>query len=424
MAGACTALLRVAGARCSLSPRESRVERVEANKKSELRLVSPSSNLTKSPSCLWTLPQHSIWATRTCFHYSQHTHSTTSKQQAPRSEVPLSALSPTSFPLLQLSPPEFHSPPTTSSDTSTHSFRMHSRPTPEHRVPVSYSPLSSSHPNKSPRRRVNSPLSTPQGGLQVAAHDAATWLGGRVGHSSLRRWMVLAGLSFAGVVLLSSSSSTAAELSTYGYPSSGRWSLWRSKQEDDTGVPPRVDRSTLEKLRLLEIHFGADEDDPTEGDPDGVSYSGRRTGRDPDAPPLVAEIPEPVKVSATAPPPLEKIPADVLDERTCGARDGQGCQFLVPAWLGAFSPFLLSLFPLIPFSLTRRARNEGSAAPVPTWSPRPRPQPHPRPAERIQVPPRMLLQEPLRLLLLVLLPCRPRHPHHLPRRLCRVDSAA
>ncbi|GAA5858438.1 hypothetical protein JCM8547_007310 [Rhodosporidiobolus lusitaniae] len=220
---------------------------------------------------------------------------------------------------------------------------MHSRMSPDHRVPVHYSAASSSPSSSTPlssrpRRRQSQHGATTPAQLVAAAQR---WLGGRVGHWGLRRWMVVAGLSTLALLLVSSSSSSSDELNTTTAGASRGWGLWRGRAEeqDDDDEPPVVDRSALEKLRLLEIHFGADEEDDGDhadggGNLDQASYSVRGRLRDPDAPPLVAEIPEVVKVNPSAPPPLAKMPADVLDEQTCGARNGAGCQFLVPAWLG------------------------------------------------------------------------------------------
>ncbi|GAA5891340.1 hypothetical protein JCM6882_004662 [Rhodosporidiobolus microsporus] len=224
---------------------------------------------------------------------------------------------------------------------------MHSRsPSDSHRVNV-YSATSSSsssssiHPRDSlprPRRRPSS-HGHAAGGLSALGHGAAAWLTGRVGRTGLRRWMLVAGVCFAGAVWVSSSSTSGDVDSASGGSS---WSLLRSGAVQDadsdavggTGGDPLVDRTALEKLRLLEIHFGADEEEPAE-DLTGPSSTTRRL-RDPDAPPLVAEIPEagkpnPAAVVGGA---MSIVPAEVLDEETCGAANGEGCQFLVPAWLG------------------------------------------------------------------------------------------
>jgi len=87
---------------------------------------------------------------------------------------------------------------------------------------------------------------------------------------------------------------------------------------------PKVDRTALEKMRLLEIHDGVDE----EHDQD-VRTKNQALAR----PPVVKEIPEIEKGSALTPK-FDKVPAEILDREVCGASKGHGCQFLVPAWLG------------------------------------------------------------------------------------------
>ncbi|GAA5871372.1 hypothetical protein JCM16303_000735 [Sporobolomyces ruberrimus] len=90
---------------------------------------------------------------------------------------------------------------------------------------------------------------------------------------------------------------------------------------------PRVDRSALDKLRLLEIHNGIDDENPE-------SHEHSRNWAL-DQPPAVAEIPEIEKPNPLLPVSrLDKVPAEILDEQVCGASKGHGCQFLVPAWLG------------------------------------------------------------------------------------------
>ncbi|GAA5929580.1 uncharacterized protein JCM15063_004190 [Sporobolomyces koalae] len=145
------------------------------------------------------------------------------------------------------------------------------------------------------------------------------WLQGRVARTGIRRWLVIVVVAL-GIVWLSRKSSHAS------------WSRAHALL-DRIGQPveelPRVDRSALDKLRLLEIHHGADEDDDHALAPDPPAHDRL------DRPPLVAEIPEPDKPSALAPVlRLDKIPADILDEQVCGAAPGHSCQFLVPAWLG------------------------------------------------------------------------------------------
>ncbi|GAA6000413.1 hypothetical protein JCM10207_008001 [Rhodosporidiobolus poonsookiae] len=172
-----------------------------------------------------------------------------------------------------------------------------------------------------PRRRTSLPPTDP--------HSLMRWLVGRLGS---RRALALAGLSACALVFLLYSATGSAD----ALAPSPRSSWWRAAAppvlEDDPD-PPVVERTTLEKLRLLEIHFGADEDEPTH-DLTGTGY-GARPARDPDAPPLVVDIPDVVKPNPALDPAVQgRVPADVLDEQVCGARDGQTCQFLIPAWLG------------------------------------------------------------------------------------------
>jgi len=172
------------------------------------------------------------------------------------------------------------------------------------------------------------------------------WLSGRIGRTGIRRWFILAGMGLCIILLHHSysSSRTSANdlLQRIGLP-----------QEE----LPKVDRSALDKLRLLEIHNGADEDEEEQdfdGSDDGDGYEqssrsrgarGRKAAAILDRPPTVAEIPEPDKPNPLAPPRLDKIPAEILDQQVCGATHGHGCQFLVPAWLGKHSPFRITVIP-------------------------------------------------------------------------------
>ncbi|KAM0747233.1 hypothetical protein T439DRAFT_350076 [Meredithblackwellia eburnea MCA 4105] len=111
----------------------------------------------------------------------------------------------------------------------------------------------------------------------------------------------------------------------------------RHKESWEDDEVPKVERSALEKLRLLDIYFGADEDDQDGlgGDriPEEVKRPapGARKGGI-DQPPVVAYIPDAIRLdtnSATAR--LPRVPADILDLDTCGT---PRCSFLFPAWLG------------------------------------------------------------------------------------------
>ncbi|GAA5862635.1 hypothetical protein JCM3774_001086 [Rhodotorula dairenensis] len=284
---------------------------------------------------------------------------------------------------------------------------MHQRaPSHSYRIPVAASPPPPSHlhlgaaspsqPSATatprPRKRHTSdddPLLAAgayagAGAGLASQHDhAAGWITSRLGgRPALKRWMLVAlGVSASYALLhAATSDSSAAPATTTGSArtSSTFASWWSTKTKggaavgrdpdqddlDDWLQPPRVDRSALEKLRLLEIHYGADDEDGgdteegdrgTAGEGDaGALRPGNRggaegargvsDGRGPaaggqllastDAPPLVAEIPEFVKPDPLAPPAPERIPADVLDRRVCGAVNGDSCRFLVPAWLG------------------------------------------------------------------------------------------
>lgn len=165
--------------------------------------------------------------------------------------------------------------------------------------------------------------------------DARGWLGGRIGRGTfgVRRWTLLVG--FAALF--------------------GLWTLLVGEGEgifgggqalgDDVEVP-KVDRTALDKLRLLELHLGADEENeadegmPSRDEPaprvpqrPKVQFQKPAEVRD-DAPPLVAEIPNVFKPDPLAPPPLPRMQAAALDAEVCPERDGAPCSFLVPAWLG------------------------------------------------------------------------------------------
>lgn len=265
------------------------------------------------------------------------------------------------------------------------------------------SALASSRPRT---RRAGAHAGSARGAVHAYSHDAATWLTARVGRTGLRRWMLVTLVSFGAAFLWSSSGSSPDA----GAPQANSW--WsalagaRARGGPDPDAVPVVDRTALEKLRLLEIHFGADEDDPALDAHDDLEPAARypaqrKRPHDLDRPPLVVDIPEWVKPNPSAPPPPDKVPADALDAEVCGAQEGQRCQFLIPAWLGACfrSPFFASCTSLT-LLYSRRARDKGAAAPVPARAARSCPEPHSRPAQRFSFSPRYLLQEPVRILLL------------------------
>jgi len=191
-----------------------------------------------------------------------------------------------------------------------------------------------------PRRFSSGALLPHHSPLRTAYDHAATWLTARVlGRTTLRRWMLVVALGLGAALYLTRSGALA-----HWTPRKG--AADRRVALTDDGIPV-VDRSTLDKLRLLEIHLGADEDDPAIDPVDehrDVRYTAR-TGpggkHDLDRPPLVVDIPDYVKPDPSAPVNPDKVPADVLDYDVCGATDGRPCQFLIPAWLGA-SPLSLS----------------------------------------------------------------------------------
>ncbi|GAA5918023.1 hypothetical protein JCM8208_005215 [Rhodotorula glutinis] len=232
---------------------------------------------------------------------------------------------------------------------------MHSHsPSQSYRIPVSSSspihPSSSStssgllrsagSPSRDYLSRPRARRSTSTGGyrphhspLRNAYDHAATWLTARVvGRTGLRRWMLVVALGLGAALYLTRSSAAAP-----WNPRKGATD--RRVAHSPEGVPV-VDRSTLDKLRLLEIHLGADEDDPAIVPIDehrDVRYTARKgpaRAHDLDRPPLVVDIPDYVKPDPSAPVNPDKVPADVLDYDVCGATDGRPCQFLVPAWLG------------------------------------------------------------------------------------------
>ena len=141
-----------------------------------------------------------------------------------------------------------------------------------------------------------------------------SWLSGRGARGTSRRWVLIA----AGVTVLL---------------------LWRAVRGSTSAEPkslvdleevPVVDRAALEKLRLLEIHYGADEDTV------GSGGDSRAQDADPhgDSPPVVANIPLEAVRGQVTPVRMSKVPADLLDNEFCPTRAGQPCAFLVPAWLG------------------------------------------------------------------------------------------
>ncbi|GAA5898147.1 uncharacterized protein JCM6883_000938 [Sporobolomyces salmoneus] len=143
------------------------------------------------------------------------------------------------------------------------------------------------------------------------------WLSARIGRMGFKRWLIIYAIG-ALLFWFNLNRSTSHAPSTAG------------DDDERIGLPqlelPKVDRSALEKLRLLEIHEGVDEEHDQETQPRNKAL---------DRPPLVKEIPEIEKGSALLSGRFDKVPAEILDREVCGATaKGHGCQFLVPAWLG------------------------------------------------------------------------------------------
>ncbi|GAA5957073.1 hypothetical protein JCM3765_005399 [Sporobolomyces pararoseus] len=151
------------------------------------------------------------------------------------------------------------------------------------------------------------------------------WITTRMARMGFRRWFLLYGIGLF-VLYLNFFRSTSTSPSSHKPTTS----------LEGLGLPveelPKVDRTALERLRLLELHEGVDEDNLEELEQDAESK--RRKNKALDRPPLVKEIPEIDKMSA-AMGRIDKIPAELLDREICGATSkGHGCQFLIPAWLG------------------------------------------------------------------------------------------
>ncbi|GAA5985035.1 hypothetical protein JCM5350_003321 [Sporobolomyces pararoseus] len=151
------------------------------------------------------------------------------------------------------------------------------------------------------------------------------WITTRMARLGFRRWFVLYGIGLFVIYLnfFRSTSSSSHKPTTV---------------LEGLGLPveelPKVDRTALEKLRLLELHEGVDRDNFEEMEPGAESRTRKNNALD--RPPLVKEIPEIDKMSVTAAlGRIEKVPAEILDREICGATSkGHGCQFLIPAWLG------------------------------------------------------------------------------------------
>ncbi|GAA5828802.1 hypothetical protein JCM3766R1_003825 [Sporobolomyces carnicolor] len=147
------------------------------------------------------------------------------------------------------------------------------------------------------------------------------WFSARIARAGIRRWWVLT------IVV------TVIVWCNYHRHRSPGPSLSHGEDDRDRDHVPRVDRTALEKLRLLEIHEGIDDEH------DHSVPTTKNHNRVPllDRPPAVNEVPEVEKLNPLAPTGgrFEKVPAAVLDREVCGAAaEGHGCQFVVAAWLG------------------------------------------------------------------------------------------
>lgn len=229
-----------------------------------------------------------------------------------------------------------------------------SRPSSSSSTPLGYNRRAPSTSSNS-RKRPSGPLLRES--VKETVGDVVGWLGGRVGSGGRggpRRWTVLIGVVVLLVVYQSmNGGGGAADGGGVEVVGGGGDSWWKrataGKQQvpggDGGGEIPAVDRAALEKLRLLEIHYGADED-AAQGEDEPRSRPITRYAQADtieDAPPLVKEIPDVVKPNPSAPVPLSKVPAEVLDAEVCPEREGEPCAFLVPAWLGAFRAALVSV---------------------------------------------------------------------------------
>ena len=151
------------------------------------------------------------------------------------------------------------------------------------------------------------------------------------------RWLLplLVGLLF--VVYLGLSGEASGSGLFFGSKGSGEWSAL-----------PRVDRNAAERLRLLEVHLGADEEDPdllrhpgegNVGEESRIGEQGTDGGRGGSySPPAVHSIPEPIKPNRNFPSHANTLREEAveIDRRICPDQVAQGlpCQFIVAAWLG------------------------------------------------------------------------------------------
>jgi len=208
---------------------------------------------------------------------------------------------------------------------------------------------------------------------------ACLWLRGRMGGRGPRRWAALLGAlallwCYANwddggpVPGLASLAPRARLLSPMGVmlgPGAGR----DDDESDPRDAVPRVDRVAFEKLRLLEIHLGLEDEEAklarveeAEDAEVGAMAAAWRSGnqrvvdsrlaakrphqghhrpslrfpnkyRDPEGIPLVAQIPDIPPPNKAMPSTLTHLDAEILDGEYCPERNGAPCAFLVPAWV-------------------------------------------------------------------------------------------
>ncbi|KAK4699251.1 hypothetical protein P7C70_g7013, partial [Phenoliferia sp. Uapishka_3] len=196
--------------------------------------------------------------------------------------------------------------------TASNSFRI--------AISSSSSLPSRQYPDSPRKPRQRTPSGTPLS-PDMWSNLRSWFLGRRGSRSASKPWTIFAAV--ATVIIL---------WSWFGGSGSGEGWFGRRKKVVDSEEIPTVDRSALEKLRLLEIHYGADEDDLA-GDSSARRPVVPLRPQDYDAPPVVAAIPDVLRADPLAPTlRLSKVPADILDSEFCPF--STPCAFLLPAWLG------------------------------------------------------------------------------------------
>ncbi|KAM0788084.1 hypothetical protein ACM66B_001253 [Microbotryomycetes sp. NB124-2] len=233
--------------------------------------------------------------------------------------------------------------------TTSGSFRIEVNQSPP--SPTSSSSLassSSSSPTSKARIRLRADVFD-----DASHHSSSGWATGSALKRTLSARRTL--LVVVAIVCIYAWTSTATSFS-----SSSTTSKTNNKLDlNDSDAVPVVDRAAIDKLRLLEIHFGADEEQSDENSApvDGVGsrgqaglrqdkqraqqeendleeHGGERDDDDNDAPPMVVDIPQFIKPDPLAPEALERVPARILDRQVCPENGGRPCSFLLAAWLG------------------------------------------------------------------------------------------